>query len=66
MKYFCPECRGELKLEADGDLYCDNCEVYFDPGIVKFNGICRPGPGCTACGNPVFPKCIDSCPLMSD
>ncbi len=78
MAYYCPECGEEMVLEDDGDLYCDNCMCYYpcsddytDPNRYlwvtdedKSNDI--PGPGCRACGNPAYPNCIDSCPLMDD
>ena len=76
MAYYCPQCGEEMVLEDDGDLYCDNCMCYYSPSdsykdpdmhtwynAPESNG---PGPGCRACGNPAYPNCIDSCPLMDD
>ena len=80
MAYYCPQCGSEMVLEDDGDVYCDNCMCYYglnnpddysDPNWYLREtdeniGDLDPGPGCRACGNPVYPNCIDSCPLMDD
>ena len=77
MSVYCPECGCELVLEDDGDYYCNACEVYFDPIIAKYYSeplspdYCAdakdcPEEGCRACGNPAYPKCVDSCPLLDD
>ena len=77
MVYYCPECGEEMIREEDGDLYCDNCMCYFsynknytDPNRYLWitdadEAITDTGPGCKACGNLSYPKCIDSCRLMN-
>lgn len=74
MAYYCPECGNELVLEDDGDYYCDNCSVYFDPRIAEQYSDpseCGDGnqdgeQGCASCGNPAYPECKASCPLFDD
>lgn len=78
MAYYCPRCGEEMVLEDDGDLYCDNCMVYYsqsddytDPDRHTWetdenDNYDGPGPGCAACGNPAYPDCMASCPMYDD
>lgn len=71
-----------VKDDYDDEYYCDDCMCYFSitPGQEKFfedpntyliqdkdaRGNDLAPAGCRACGNPNYPNCIDSCPLMDD
>ncbi len=74
---YCPICGSKVVLIENGDFYCATCDMYLAPNAVEDQPVPTmlsfmsgrenlPGEGCRACGNPVHPKCIDSCPLMED
>ncbi len=74
---YCPKCGSEVVLVEDGDFYCNVCDMYIDPNAVEDQPVPTmlsymagrrdlPGEGCRACGNPVYPKCMDACPLFDN
>lgn len=74
---YCPICARKLIPEEDGDFYCTACEMYLAPNAVEDQPVPTmlslmsgrkdlPGAGCRACGNPVYPNCIEACPLFDN
>lgn len=65
--YICEYCGGEM-LQVENEFYsCEDCGatayddgaglIFYDPEDSTLN--C-----CIACGNPDYPKCIDSCNVI--
>ena len=74
---YCDRCGNVLVLDTDGDWYCSNCNIWFsipddfkesykDPKAYLSYEETESEQGCTACGNPLYPQCKDSCPLFDN
>ncbi|MBR0352757.1 MAG: hypothetical protein IJH53_06090 [Oscillospiraceae bacterium] len=74
---YCPICGSEVVLMENSDFYCAACDMYLAPNAVENQPIPTmlslmsgrkelPGEGCRACGNPVYPSCMDACPLFDN
>lgn len=64
MKYICPKCGSNMKIEEKYTLICNNCWHSMD--ISEYNNLHYDDDipeGCAACGGP-YPDCMDSCPIF--
>ena len=64
--YYCDNCMCYHSISPGQERFYEDPDGYLEYRDDEKKESDLPGPGCRACGNPNYPKCIDSCPLTDD
>ena len=61
----CPKCGWDEWEFDDGYFTCNQCGHKWYSGL-DYDDVYSEDAGCDACGNPDYPKCKWSCPLIDE